>query len=425
MYKFKFKKRYATIIYFLISSIVVLSIGYLIFKMGENRGEIIGFKKQFIHTAAMYNKSKMNEIIKLPPLKIKLDHRGLVKQLTVSSYHKSGDSQKSFSNILYKVHSNILSSLSETLQFSRVDSARLLSIYDSIHPGISIEYHQLYTNALESRIKTAAVQERKAYHAADQFNATISESFCNLISIVTTLIVMKGIQKITFKEVGSEALFHTLCPELLNSIFPDLSMSLREAGAYIDMINTEVFFDDYVRKSIAEIATVKEVIRDLKVKKRLERKVLEGYKIRKLIRGAFDSEAVVEVSATAIVKAGIDIDDYFAYKVYSDQALIELTIGQPKVLSREIFPNFSKVQSGYLIKADEALVNDAKDALLLKVEQKVNTRALLDKAKTNFEQFFEAVILPTLRQNGIRNVRFKYIDSNNPPDVKNGATVMK
>ncbi|MEM6316492.1 MAG: DUF4230 domain-containing protein [Bacteroidota bacterium] len=400
------------------------------YKSGYTTGEndekekklVANFKQQFDNATEMYKKASLQESVQLNTLKIELDHRGLVKKLSRAAYKDDKQAQKVFSDVVYEVNSRSLVQLASRLQLKPSDVQVVKAVYDSIHPTIVVDYHNRFKAGMVSRGKIDPITERKAYNAADQFNMTLSEGFCDLVSIVAILSTMPS-QSLAISKTGKDLLFAISCPELLNSIFPTLSLSLHEAGAYIDMQSLEVALDGYLRKSIAEIATVQEVYDNIKTTKIVERVLFEKSKLyREWIGDTFDSKATIEITASAKVKAGIDIDDYFQYKVFPDQSLISITVAEPKVLSREIFPHFTKVEEGYLVQINEAMLNDAKLDVNRKLNKSLKQGNILVNAKSNFEQFFEAVILPTLKYSGVRKVRFNYI---NPRKISKPKSTLK
>ena len=239
------------------------------------------------------------------------------------------------------------------------------AVYDSIHPSVVVDYQKRFKEGIISRKKIDPILDRKAYDAANQLNITLSEGFCSLIDVVTLLAGARIPTAGKLPKLGGEILFAATCPEILNSVFPQLSMSLKEAGAYVDMQNLEIALDGYLRKSIAEIATVQQNYDSIHTSKRIERKLFEDSEwYREWIGDKFDSHAIIEINTSAVVKAGIAIDDYFQYQVFPDQAMITIKVPDPEVLSKEIFPHFTKVEDGFLVEINEAILNDAKNCLL-------------------------------------------------------------
>ncbi|MEO1713780.1 MAG: DUF4230 domain-containing protein, partial [Bacteroidota bacterium] len=129
-----------------------------------------------------------------------------------------------------------------------------------------------------------------------------------------------------------------------------------------------------------------------------------------------DSEATVVVEGAALIKAGIDIDDYFELNLIPDSLMLEIIVHEPKILSEEIRSEVVEMEDGYLVGVNKEMINDANKKLKLKLQRRVEEEGILIAAKESFEQFFEAMILPSLQIMGIKNVRYKYVD----PSQKRG-----
>ena len=151
------------------------------------------------------------------------------------------------------------------------------------------------------------------------------------------------------------------------------------------MQSIEMVFDDHFRESIAEIATVQDIIPDIKTKRTKTQEI-----------GIFKSTAELKVISSARVKAGVDIMKYFNYIVDSKSKTLVVTVAEPKILSVEIDSKVDNMNNGLFSKIGPKMLNSINNSVEIEVNKAVEKRNILKDARLHFEDFFEAIISPSL-----------------------------
>lgn len=413
-------------------------------KKGFREGESKGFNEYHIETTRKYAMYAKDRKLDFSNSNVDLNYKDLIRKLGVATQSNSDSSV--FLNVLQTVHTKILSQVASKLKLTKKDSAEVISTYDSIRFTISKNHFELFKKNLKNSIDTEPLFERKHYNAGAEFSKTVSENICDVVEIVGYLMAIKTGAKITKEaaqavvsagkaastkstnkvvkngagiftagEAGFE-LLDNFCPSIMYGLMLQLDIKFKEAGLYVDMQTIEMSFDGYLRRSIAEIATVEDVIDSIELTKQVDKK-LRAFN-RSFLWGKFDSKATVTLKSSARIKAGIDINDFFEYKIYPDSGKITIFVAKPKILSTEIESTVAEMENGYLIKVNEELLNQAQNDVFKKIEYMTSSSKILDDAQVNFERFFKAIILPSLRFRGIKKVNFIYIDTNKSTPVQ-------
>ena len=154
------------------------------------------------------------------------------------------------------------------------------------------------------------------------------------------------------------------------------------------MQNLNIAFGNYMRNSIAEVATTEDVVNNIEVEKEVTRHFLEEFTGFFKNKNLFASTASVKIKADARVKAGVDIAKYFNYNVNPDKKEILIRVPEPKILSREIYSTIVEMEDGTLIEVSKEMLNEAEADIRVRLEEVLREGKILEAAKTNFKSFF-------------------------------------
>lgn len=412
------------------------------YDVGHEEGEIQGFNESFLNTAEKYLKSRKAARTKAKRMKVSsldLDYRGIAKQLFFATDFANDSSQIYFSEALSSVHKELLGVLVEQTEVEAEVRDQIFATYDSLHPQIAQEHYVTFQNKMELALTTDPIFQKKAYIASQEFSATVSEYVCGMVEKVGIVVavstgglgaiavvgVKKGAKQIAkqrmkaatvnsvakgeAKALINQTIVNVInpCTSILNNI-EIFNGTFRDAGAYVDMQHLEVNFGNYIRRGIAEIATTEDEFNNIIVKDTIKRFLLEKY-TKFFKRDWLASKATIKIKADARVKAGIDIARYFSYTVIPDEKKINILVPTPKVMSREIYSTIVEMEDGTLVDVDKEMLNSAEHDIRMKLERQLKKSNLLEDAKTSFESFFEAIILPSIRYQGISKVSFTYL----------------
>ena len=374
------------------------------FSSGKEEGLEIGEQKGFLEahkkSVEKYLKTKSTVEMDAQRILVDLNEARVMENLIASGNATSINEQDSlFGEALYDTHVAVLKGVLEEAGLGIREKQAYLKTYDELHVGLVEDYRNTFNKKLELQEGNKTVFDRKAYNAANGYQLTVSEGMCHVFLEIGALLITKNVVGAT----AGEFILHPYCLDIVNAVAPQLDVELKEYGIWMDMQTLKLQFDGYTRKTIAEVATIQDVIEDLRTEIKIEKQVLKK-------KTFLDSEATVVVEGSALIKAGIDIDDYFELNLIPDSLMLEIVVHEPKILSEEIRSEVVEMEDGYLVGVNKEMINNANKKLKLKLQRRVEEEGILIAAKESFEQFFEAMILPSLQIMGIKNVKYKYVD---------------
>lgn len=365
--------------------------------IGNHYGKKTGFKNAYQNAANKLAQNPQPKIIDFSDSELDVDQQLIMNKLYTSI--ETDSAQKVFSDVMHTIHHKTLALVYEKAEVPSELRKEMIDHYECLHQNLADQYFFEFKNKTKaSKVATEPHYYRKAYDLGEQFGLTISEGICDLLFSLRTLTVLT--KKESPLGLVKDIISSNICSSILNSLFPELRKDLREAGLYHDMHSVDMLFDNHMRKQIAEVATAQDIIQNIVVTK-TRRKTMLKY---------FSSTAKLKAIGNARVKAGIDIMELFKYEVTPQTKTMTVTVANPEILSNEINYKIVSMKDGLFSDITKEMHNDIHNSIAAEVEISSKKRAILDAAKQNFEDFFEAIISPSLKFRGIEKIEFEYIN---------------
>ncbi len=337
------------------------------------------------------------------------------------------DKFQQFSSILKDIHEKILYGVEDMYDLPRNMGEKMMATYNDVHEQLAQKHYQQFESLNQATLVNNSNHfvSYNNYQTIKNFNTVLRNNICLVIDAVLPVIkfkyaskivsyaqakaeaerynsVSENVDSISFAKATNQVLssiIEDLCEDIFSEVLSSLSANLLEHAVIKDISSLQL--REKSRTAIAELATVEDAFTAVE-KKAFRRDIAWGY--------LPPSDSEISIEFKSIVKAGVQLDDYFEIKVEQEKKLVTITLSEPTILSNE--PNYKvlRLKDGWIWnEIDEKLLNRTLEDGKQQIEQLALESGILEDAKENARQIFHTILQPltSLPENVYEvNVRF-------------------
>jgi len=308
-------------------------------------------------------------------------------------------------------------------------SEQMMATYDEAHEQLAQKHYLQFESLNQATLVNSDKHfvSYNNYQIIKNFNTVLKNNICLVIDAVLPVIQFKYASKIvSYARAKAEAerynnasenvdslsfakatnqvlssIMKDLCEDIFSEVLTSLSASLLEHAVIEDIGNLQL--REKSRTAIAELATVEDAFTAAE-KKAFRRDIAWGY--------LPPSDSEISIEFNSLVKAGVQLDEYFEITVDQAAKTVMITLPEPKILSNE--PNYRvlRLKDGWIWnEIDEKLLNRTLEDGKQQIEELALQSGILEEAKENARQIFHTILQPlTSLPDNVYEVTVRFAD---------------
>jgi len=225
--------------------------------------------------------------------------------------------------------------------------------------------------------------ENQAHNAVEKIHIVASKYTCFLMQQLLSEVLQTEAGKFYAKGTTPE----DPCGIALTEALQPMMRELEERAAIDDFGRSKGMLEEKVSRVIAELATFEQ--RDKKgLSQQLQTRFL----------GMSVSSTDIEISALSIIKTGFKLDQQFELNLNEQSRVVNIVLGEPVVLSHEVYPKIEKMDIGWMRELENMDLN--RNINLLREEfrrEAIQEDQVLEQAKQQAIELLNTMFLPLIQ----------------------------
>lgn len=172
------------------------------------------------------------------------------------------------------------------------------------------------------------------------------------------------------------------CSIVMTEVLVPLNKEMEESALLQDLVLGNEAITGHLRTAVVELATAKDEF-SFDMSQTFARDIF-----------GFTSEAQIQVTVIARVKAGFDLDRFFSYEIDSATQEFIVTLPEPELLSVEVHPDIDKIEDGWFVTIDEQKLSSVLADAPARARLRAEKTGLLVQAKENAEVVVRQLFAP-------------------------------
>ena len=363
------------IIFMLILSIVLIAAVKFWPRSSRNTGNLTGARENIgVNT----NVPKEIQVKYLPAsFKFEIDEEDAVAIISNPLRYK-----REFNDLVRNMNLAILDHVGTRMNLDESIRGQIRAEYEKSHPYLRNLYYQDFISIQDSTsVLARAWYSNEASSATKMLHEVASKYTCFLVNqIMATVLETQG-----GSFFGKGKKVDTPCGIAIQEALNPMFKRFEESAAITDFSRSKNMLEERIEKEVIELATF-----EIQSKKGLSKQ------LKTKLFGMNVSTTDLEISAISVMKIGFDLENYFSVDLNPKNQVVTITLPQPKILSRSVYPNLDKLDIGWLREISKEDLNRSFEALREEFVREARREDGFAKAKSHAQKVMEVMMGPTV-----------------------------
>lgn len=289
---------------------------------------------------------------------------------------------ENFTRAIYIINESSIIYTLDRLNVAGNLKVRILNNLSKSRTDLAVFYHKEFKKAEEIAVGKWGREQviSYPYHTSiDKFARVMAHNVCSIVDRFVGIVIPDP--KVQLSAMILSKPFEIL----LFEAFLPIAEEMRNHALILDHINARIQIKSHLRKMIMQLATVED---------KLETQA-EINPTRKI--WFIESRATIKCDATAIIKAGFDLEKRFIVDIDPKSEQVDVYLPSAEILSFDVYPSFKSIEDGWLIDANEEHVNQLQTLLRSRLRNEAIESGILRDAEKHAENVVQKLMMPMMQ----------------------------